>query len=74
MVFLTKGILVYAYIITITMAHVTLVDKRDVQSAVGATLGSYHIIRALHWCHNYYPSSEFGGSVTCPSEERHQLT
>ena len=33
---------------THTMIHTTLVSHRDVQSAVGAILGSHHLISALH--------------------------
>ena len=31
-----------------TMAHITLIGHRDVQSAVGTILCPYHLIGALH--------------------------
>ena len=57
MIFLTKGKLQYTWFLLtgsqLQMACVTLVGKRDIQSAVRKILGPHHIISALHWCHNY---------------------
>ena len=50
---------------THTMAHATLVGHRDVQSAVGAILGPYHLISALHLC-----SHDFQGSAKCLPEKQ----
>ena len=33
------------------LAYVTLVGHRDVQSAVVAIMGPYHLNSTLHWCH-----------------------
>ena len=50
------------------MAYATLVGHRDVQSAVGAILGPYHLISTLHWCH--YSSCDFGGLAKCLPEKQ----
>ena len=51
-----------------TMAHATLVGHRDIQSAMGAILGSHHLISALHWC--YCSSCDFGESAKSPPEKQ----
>ena len=40
--------------------------QRDIQSAVGAILGPYHLSGALHWCH--CSSCDFGGLAKCAPE------
>ena len=57
---------------TYTMAHATLVDHTDIQSAAEAILGFNHLISTLHWCHCFI--DDFGGLKNkCPPKKVDQL-
>ena len=51
---------------THTTAHATLIGHRDVQSAIGAILGSHHPPDVHYWSHG--SSCDFGWSAKCPPE------